>query len=340
MCDMWWVDLPPKGKQAALEMGYTPESWDNDEDVPFDTNPLEECSLGEKMAAVYLGMNPLLHGPKLDVWWEDLHPETQQQGEVLGYDKEKWDDDWLIHDLPCEQLYWKDMTDEQKVAATYFGYMPAVWDETEDDPSGDFVVPNLETADDAEEEEVVVEPEDHGDDEEVDDPEEEEEAEVEEEEKKKKKKARRKMFKVSQMFGGDGGSPFNHGDSRHLQKLVIGADSHLVHSITAHYSDKDVVKSGGKGGKETTFELGDDEFIVKVSVRSNKYVQSLEFKTNKGSKLGPVGGSGWKLLGKDKPGTIHSVNATSGTQLSGFMGRNGRILDAIAFRFGPVPMKN
>ena len=71
--DWWYEDLPAECKKAATAMGYTtPESWDEDHSVPFDTKKFSELTLSEKRAAWFLGWDVIKD--KLDIWWEDTDP--------------------------------------------------------------------------------------------------------------------------------------------------------------------------------------------------------------------------------------------------------------------------
>jgi hypothetical protein len=139
--DWWWEDLPEKAKRAAAVLKYDKESWDEDKTIPYDGKAFVDCTMEEKRAATFLHLKPI--ETKLDpLWWSDTDEETKKQAAVLGWDQHKWDDDWAIHDLPCEHWYWKDMTDEQKAAAQYFGYCKGTWDETDEyDDDEDFVAP-------------------------------------------------------------------------------------------------------------------------------------------------------------------------------------------------------
>lgn len=117
-------------------MGYTKETWDADAEIEYDEKDFADCTVQEKHAAMYLGMNPI--DEKLDIWWSETDDETKAFATVLGFDQHKWDEDWELKDLPCEHWYWKDMTEEQKDAAIHFGYSRALWDETEDDDDEEF----------------------------------------------------------------------------------------------------------------------------------------------------------------------------------------------------------
>lgn len=77
---------------------------------------------------------------------------------------------------------------------------------------------------------------------------------------------------------------------------------------------------GGEGGRLQVFILDDDEFITGISGRAGTVVDSLIIETNK--QTSPrYGGNGG--------GIDFSYNAPDGTEISGFMGRAGRLLDAI-----------
>ncbi|CAB9521047.1 expressed unknown protein [Seminavis robusta] len=78
-------------------------------------------------------------------------------------------------------------------------------------------------------------------------------------------------------------------------------------------------KAGECKGKSKTLELNNGEFITGATVRSNELVQSLAFKTNKGTEFGPA---------VEKDGLV------------GFSGKAGSYIDQVAFRWGPVPQMN
>lgn len=118
--DWWWEELPPRAQTAAKAMGYTASTWDEDEDIAYDSKSFAELTVQEKHAAMFLGLNPIEE--RLDIWWDEVDSDTQKYAIALGWDKSKWDDEWEIQDLPCEHLYWKELTEEQKTAARYFGY--------------------------------------------------------------------------------------------------------------------------------------------------------------------------------------------------------------------------
>jgi hypothetical protein len=126
--DMYWADMPEIAHKAAETLGYTGETWDNDDSVPYDTKGFAECTMAEKQAAMFLNLNPI--GKKLNVWWDDLDETTKEHALNIGWTSDKWDEDYEIEHLEVEQMYWADLDEKQKTAASYFGYTKATWDET------------------------------------------------------------------------------------------------------------------------------------------------------------------------------------------------------------------
>lgn len=278
---------------------------------------------------MFLGMSPI--DDKLDIWWQDVDSTTKEQAQVLGWSSDKWDDDWAIHDLPCEHWNWDDMSAEQKRAAQHFGYSKSTWDETDDDDEEDFVPAAASKPEHPKHSKKTKKNEEETDD--LNDDEEKKTSQSKDDKKAKKKD----MLTVTKFFGGEGGDSFDHRNNRSITEITVHADSHVVNGIDVKYFGNLNKEEGKKSGKAHTLTLGKDEYITSVSVRSNKLVQSLEFKTNKGNTLGPAGGSGWKLPGKDHAGELVTLPAPAGCQLCGLSGRAGACLDAIAFRWGPVP---
>lgn len=126
--NMYWDDMPEAAHKAAQTLGYTKESWDADETMPYQDKGFAECSAAEKQAAMFLNMSPI--AAKLNVWWEDLDATTQKHAVTLGWSDPLWDEDYEIEDLEIEQKYWSDLNAQQQEAAAYFGYTKATWDET------------------------------------------------------------------------------------------------------------------------------------------------------------------------------------------------------------------
>jgi len=340
--DWWYEDMPPAAKKAAEVMGYTKETWDKDEKIPYDDKAIHECGVPEKKAALYLGMNPI--AKKCDIWWSELSEESQKMALALGWTKEKWDDDWELHHLEIEHKYWAELTDDEKEAAAFFGYMQSTWDQTDEIPTAfdgpaakKPTVEEEKKEDDDEPEKVDDEAVDASDDDTAD---EEEEVAAPAKTSTKKTTKKKKAFKMSKAYGGGGGAPFDHRNHRSVQKITIVDDvpimPHVVAKLEIVYSGGQQCNSGSNHpGRKHTLEMAAGEYVNCVKVRSNKIVQSLEFLTNKGNSL-KGGGKGWMLPGKDKAGELITVKAPIGYQLCGLKGKAGSYIDAIAFRWGPV----
>lgn len=294
------------------------------------------------------------HHKEMEDWddydWEELPPHMKDAAKVLGWDQKLWDEDG---EADTEDLDWGELTHEQRKAAEQFGYHPKLWDSGHGhkhpppphhhDHHHDHHHHKHEHKSDSDDEAKPKE-----DDEEVDvsnldinDVEEAYEDDKKEESSNKQEKKKKPMFKLSKSFGGDGGDKFDHGTNRHISKIIVWTDGHVVKGLSVGYANS-TKKVGGCGGKSTSFDLEKGEFITQVTVRSNKYVQSIGFKTNKGNMLGPVGGKGWTkidLRGNDTEGEEVKISAPFKMQLCGLTGRAGDYIDQIAFRWGPVPQQ-
>jgi Jacalin-like lectin domain len=140
----------------------------------------------------------------------------------------------------------------------------------------------------------------------------------------------------SKKLGGDGGEAFNHGQHKVLTKIVVRADDHAIHQLTAEYKGGKSVSNGkAAGDKVETIVLSESEFIVEVKVRHNKLIQSLFFVTNTNKRYGPIGGKGWPKiqLRKDHEGQEESIRAPPKHKLCGFSGAAGDYLDSIVFHW-------
>ena len=76
-------------------------------------------------------LNPIVERKledEYDYWWYELDSKTQNYAMILGYTQYTWDNDYELEDLPCEDWYWDEMTEEEKAAAQHFGYSKDEWD--------------------------------------------------------------------------------------------------------------------------------------------------------------------------------------------------------------------
>lgn len=87
----------------------------------------------------------------------------------------------------------------------------------------------------------------------------------------------------SSVQGGPGGRPFDDFNSARgavTEIRVWGAQ--YIDAIQVVYKDDVGPKHGGSGGQSYTFSLGNDEKIVRIDGRGTKYIDQLQFFTNKG----------------------------------------------------------
>lgn len=169
----------------------------------------------------------------------------------------------------------------------------------------------------------------------VDEPEE-VEADEEAEAETPQGQAKPKFF-MSKMYGGEGGDEFDHMNRRRIDKIVVRGGK-WIDGISVTYGNGDTLNHGGDGGDEHVLNLDQGEYVNMVRLKEGGMVLAISFFTNKGNKLGPVGSGKGRGIGVfAKEGTGVEVKAPEGYRLIGIRGREGKYLDAIGFRWGPVP---
>jgi len=131
-------------------------------------------------------------------------------------------------------------------------------------------------------------------------------------------------------YGGNGGTAFSDthdldGWGRITQISVRHGSG--VDAIATTYANGQFLSHGGTGGVLSLITLKDDEFIIRVGLRSGTNLDSITFYTSKGGTYGPYGGSG---------GTPHNIDVGSNV-LHCFFGRTGSRVDAIGFAYGTKP---
>jgi len=133
------------------------------------------------------------------------------------------------------------------------------------------------------------------------------------------------------LSGGSGGSDFSDSDipegARIVEVRVNGGQ--FIDSVQMVYSVRDgrafeAVRHGGEGGRAASFRLKQGEYIVGLSGRCGRYVDSLRIVTNFRTSQVFGGGGGDRDFRIDVP---------QGTQVTGFVGRSGMYLDAIGFTY-------
>lgn len=139
------------------------------------------------------------------------------------------------------------------------------------------------------------------------------------------------QFAATQVVGGSGGSAFSDPEpaagARILEIRVRSGD--YVDSVQMVYALRDGrsvegPRRGGAGGNLNVFRLDADEYVVGISGRTGKYIDSICFRTNK--RTSPVFGG----RGGDRD---YNVDVPAGNQAVGFAGRAGQYLDAVGLNY-------
>jgi hypothetical protein len=138
----------------------------------------------------------------------------------------------------------------------------------------------------------------------------------------------------TQIAGGTGGNPFQDisipSNARVSEvRIASGAYVDSVQLGYVHLDGRAAMGSlnGGTGGQVSTFRLDSDEYIVAISGRYGKYIDSLRIHTNR--RTSPFyGGSGGAQ--------DFRIDIPSGNQVVGFIGRSGKYLDAIGLVYARV----
>jgi len=122
-------------------------------------------------------------------------------------------------------------------------------------------------------------------------------------------------------YGGTGGSYFNDGLSSNINEVLIGHGTYIdsIQTSTSNFRNK---KHGGSGGTLYRWSVPPGHCITTIWVRSGAYVDSLQFKTDKGAVSPKFGGDG---------GNFYEVNLQG--CLKGIYGRSGAYVDQIGFYY-------
>jgi len=139
---------------------------------------------------------------------------------------------------------------------------------------------------------------------------------------------------ATQVFGGPGGEAFSDfqppADARVVEVRIRSGE--MVDSVQMVYGLRDGrtvmgPRHGGPGGGLNSFRLDPDEYIIGLSGRHGKYLDSLRIITNKRTSpaYGGRGGSG-----------DYRVDVPPGNQAIGFTGRTGQYVDAIGLVYTQI----
>ena len=127
-------------------------------------------------------------------------------------------------------------------------------------------------------------------------------------------------------YGGSGGSAFQDDLTQVCRLDAINVRSgeyvDMLQAVWQYPSGTRVngPAHGGPGGSPTTVNLQPGEIIVRIDLRSGRYLDQITFFTDQGRQYGPFGGDG---------GSAQSL--TNLVAVTGFIGRSGDYVDQIGF---------
>lgn len=134
--------------------------------------------------------------------------------------------------------------------------------------------------------------------------------------------------RYSKTYGGTGGGSFSlspPGGLINIKKIsrVFIRHGKYVDAVQVEWELMDGKKvwskrGGGTGGKGTMINLASDEYIITVKGKAGRFVNSLQFVTNKGKTYGRYGSTG---------GAAFNITIQSG--IKGFFGKSGWYLDKV-----------
>ena len=126
-----WDELSKKRQELWIELGWTPELWDND-DLLIDHQPIsftkcwKDLNYIELNAAISLGFKKE-NWDNDDYEWKDLNSLRKKEWVILGWNELNWNKSNLLPE--SEYKIWIDLSEEEKIAATNLGYNKDIWDE-------------------------------------------------------------------------------------------------------------------------------------------------------------------------------------------------------------------
>ena len=142
----------------------------------------------------------------------------------------------------------------------------------------------------------------------------------------------------SSLAGGAGGSVFADADvpeGAEILEVRVNAEE-FVDSVQVVYTLRDgrtivAARHGGNGGRPASFLLEQGEYIVGISGRSGRYVDSFRIQTNR--RMSQVFGG----RGGDRD---FQINVPEGNRAAGFAGRSGEYVDAIGLTYTETPERH
>mmetsp|Transcript_11568 Transcript_11568/g.20822 ORF Transcript_11568/g.20822 Transcript_11568/m.20822 type:complete len:408 (+) Transcript_11568:165-1388(+) len=126
-----WVELESSEETIATNLGYDEDLWDNLERYDLEEEVFDNLSSIDKQDAASLGMDGNMWDCYMNhyggLYWEDMVAEgVAQYWATLGWDQEGWDEGG--NDPETEDMYWSDLSEEEKEAAYQLCFFDLSWD--------------------------------------------------------------------------------------------------------------------------------------------------------------------------------------------------------------------
>jgi len=126
-----WMELESSEEAIATNLGYNEDLWDNLERHDLEGEIFDDLSSTNKQNAALLGMDGNIWDCYMNhyggLYWEDMVAEgVDQYWAKLGWDQEGWDEGG--NDPDTEDMYWSDLSEEQKEAAHQLCFFDLSWD--------------------------------------------------------------------------------------------------------------------------------------------------------------------------------------------------------------------
>lgn len=132
----YWETLDAETRNAAVELGYNEELWDDGDEPPLlESFNWKDLTKKQQNAAEFLGYGELVwEDTRLELMkWDELPEDYKEAAKTLKYTQKNWDNmESYTREPPImtdNLVLWKNLTEDQKEAAIMFGYDGAYWDE-------------------------------------------------------------------------------------------------------------------------------------------------------------------------------------------------------------------
>jgi len=147
--DLFWSDLSPDQRQAALYLGYTASAWDADDETTikqlYSTVSWTDLSPDQRLAYAYLGYNSGSYEHFYSSYdFDELPPSVQEAAAAVGYTRPIWDGcSAEVCVRGVDDKYWSKLKRLDRTNLRVLGYGCWTWNNYEPPPA----VPTAEPTD-------------------------------------------------------------------------------------------------------------------------------------------------------------------------------------------------